>query len=56
LDEKFRASCAKDASDAVGCGTTLTVMPVSFLNRDASARSRAWRPPTESPTKVIFWP
>src|SRR6266511_2849187 len=31
-------------------------MPVSFVNRDASATSRTWLPPTESPMNVIFCP
>jgi hypothetical protein len=31
-------------------------MPVSFVNRFASAVSRTWPLPTESPTNVIFWP
>ena len=47
FDENARASCEYDASDAAGCGTTLTLMPVSFENRFASARSRTWPPPTE---------
>ena len=51
-----RASCEYDASDAVGWGTTLTLMPVSFVNRVASAMSRVWPLPTESPTNVIVWP
>src|SRR5947207_1211246 len=54
--ENARTSCEYDASDAAGCGTTLTLIPVSFENRDASARSRVCPPPTESPTKVIDWP
>jgi hypothetical protein len=31
-------------------------MPVSLVNRLASIRSRLCELPTESPTKVIFWP
>ena len=30
--------------------------PVSFENRVASATSRIWPPPTESPMNVIDWP
>ena len=56
FDENTRASCEYDASDAVGCGTTFTLIPVSFVNRFASARSRLWLPPTESPMNVIDWP
>src|SRR5262249_53597255 len=54
--ENALASCEYDASEAAGCGTTLTLMPVSFVNRPARAKSRWWPPPTESPTKVIDWP
>ena len=39
-DENILTSCEYDASEAVGCGTTLTLMPVSFEKRLASARSR----------------
>ena len=56
LDENARTSCEYDASDAAGCGTTFTLMPVSFVNRCASIRSRLCELPTESPTKVIVWP
>ena len=38
--ENALASCEYDASDAAGCGTTFTLMPVSFVNLVASARSR----------------
>jgi|SRR5437763_2952387 len=54
FDENARASCAYDASLAAGCGTTLILIPVSFVNRLASATSRTWPFPTESPTNVIF--
>src|SRR6266566_5610671 len=55
--EKFLASCEYEASEAAGCGTTLTWIPVSVWNRFASARSRLWLPPTAlSPTNVIFCP
>ena len=40
FDEKTRASCEYDASDAAGCGTTFTLIPVSFVNCFASATSR----------------
>ena len=40
FDENTRASCEYDASDAVGCGTTFTLIPVSFVNCFASATSR----------------
>ena len=40
FDENARTSCEYDASDAAGCGTTFTLMPVSLVNRFASARSR----------------
>ena len=53
LDEKALASCEYDASDAVGCGVTFTLMPVLAENFCASARSRVCPPPTESPTNVI---
>src|SRR5262245_65675912 len=56
FDENARASCAYDWSEADGCGTTLTLMPVSFVNRLASAVSRTWPFPTESPTNVIVCP
>src|SRR5438874_13563495 len=56
FDENARASCAYDWSEAAGCGTTLTLMPVSFENRLASFVSRTCPFPTESPTNVIFWP
>src|ERR1043166_7357669 len=56
FDENARASCEYDWSDAAGCGTTLTLMPVSFENRLASAVSRTLPAPTESPTNVIFCP
>src|SRR5262245_11455956 len=56
FDENARASCAYDWSDAAGCGTTVTLIPVSFVNRLASVVSRTWLSPTESPTNVIFWP
>ena len=49
-------SCEYDWSEAAGCGTTLTLIPVSFENRFASAVSRLLPSPTESPTNVIFWP
>ena len=39
-DENTLTSCEYDASEAVGCGTTFTLMPVSFEKRLASARSR----------------
>src|SRR5919201_5703001 len=56
-DEKFRASCEYAASDADGCGTSFTLMPVSFENRETSNRSRLWLDPTAlSPMNVIFWP
>ena len=54
FDENARASCEYDWSDAAGCGTTLTLMPVSCVKRLASLASRTWPLPTESPTKVIF--
>ena len=38
--ENARASCEYDASEAAGCGTTFTLMPVSFVNLVANARSR----------------
>src|SRR6476661_7047650 len=56
FDENARASCAYDWSDAAGCGTTLTLIPVFFVNCLASAVSRTWPFPTESPTKVIVCP
>ena len=56
FDENARASCEYAASEAAGCGVTLTLIPVSFVNRFASARSRTCPLPTESPTNVIFWP
>src|SRR5262245_10863389 len=56
FDENARASCAYDWSDADGCGTTFTLIPVSFVNRLASAVSRTWPLPTESPTNVIVCP
>ena len=34
----------------------MTLMPVSFVNRVASAMSRVCPPPTESPMNVIDWP
>ena len=56
-DEKFRAICEYAASDAAGCGTSFTLMPVSFLNRATSSRSRLWLEPTAlSPMNVICWP
>src|SRR5919201_2964122 len=56
-DEKFRASCEYAASDADGCGTSLTLMPVSLWNRATSSRSRLWLDPTAlSPMNVICWP
>src|SRR5213596_671586 len=54
--ENARASCAYDWSDADGCGTTVTLIPVSFVNSVASAVSRTWPFPTESPTNVISCP
>ena len=54
--EKALTSCEYDWSEAAGCGTTFTLMPVSFVKRFASARSRLWPSPTESPTNVIFCP
>src|SRR4029453_5279321 len=51
--ENARTSCAYDWSDAAGCGTTVTLMPVSLVNRLASAVSRLFPSPTESPTNVI---
>src|SRR5712691_7863681 len=54
FDENARASCAYDWSEAAGCGTTLTLMPVSWVNRLARLVSRTCPFPTESPTKVIF--
>src|SRR5215831_7632751 len=56
FDENARASCAYDWSDADGCGTTLTLIPVFLVNCLASAMSRTWPFPTESPTNVIFCP
>src|SRR5215212_3105180 len=57
FEPNARASCEYDASEADGCGTRLTLMPVSFLKRATSLRSRLWLAPTAaSPTKVIFWP
>src|SRR5215210_7990957 len=57
LDPNALASCWYDASDADGCGTSYTLMPVSRLNRATRSRSRLWLDPTAaSPTKVIFWP
>src|SRR5919201_1807554 len=56
-DEKFLASCEYAASDADGCGTSFTLMPVSLWNRATSSRSRLWLDPTAfSPMNVIFWP
>src|SRR6185369_2622533 len=40
FDENARASCAYDWSEADGCGTTLTLMPVSREKRLASFVSR----------------
>ena len=40
FDENARASWEYAASDAAGCGVTLTLIPVSFVKRFASARSR----------------
>src|SRR2546423_7950551 len=54
--ENARTSCEYDASEAAGCGTTFTLIPVSFVKRVASSRSRLCELPTESPTNVIFWP
>src|SRR2546421_853703 len=54
--ENALASCAYDWSDAAGCGSTVTLIPVSLLNRLASAVSRLFPSPTESPTKVMLWP
>src|SRR5256885_13419326 len=54
--ENARTSCEYAWSEAAGCGTTLTLTPVSLVNRFASARSRTCPLPTESPTNVIFWP
>src|ERR1043166_5121385 len=54
--EKALASWEYDASDAAGCGTTFTLMPVCAENFFASARSRWGPPPTESPTNVIVGP
>ena len=56
LDANALASCEYDASDAAGCGTTFTLMPVCWVNFFASARSRWWLPPTESPMNVIDCP
>src|SRR5581483_7284677 len=56
FDEKARASCEYEASDAAGWGTTFTLMPVSRVKRAASMRSRLCELPTESPTKVIVCP
>ena len=56
FDENARASCAYDWSDAAGCGTTLTLIPVFFVNCLASAVSRTLPFPTESPTNVIVCP
>src|SRR5512132_4022996 len=56
FDENARASCAYDWSDADGCGTTSTLIPVSFVNRVASAVSRTLPFPTETPTNVIDCP
>ncbi len=56
-DENARASCAYAASEATGCGTTLTLMPVAVENLLASAMSRVWLDPTAlSPMKVIVCP
>src|SRR5262245_15794428 len=55
-EENARASCEYDASEAVGCGTTFTLIPVCAENFFASARSRWFPPPTESPMNVIDWP
>ena len=53
-DENARASCAYAASDAAGCGTTFTLMPVAAENLWASLMSRVWLDPTAlSPMKVI---
>src|ERR687897_72150 len=53
LDEKFRASWAYEASEAAGCGMSLTLIPVSLVNRATSCRSRLWLGPTPaSPTKA----
>src|ERR1041384_4171060 len=52
FDENARASCAYDWSEADGCGTTLTLMPVSREKRLASFVSRMGPFPTESPTHV----
>src|SRR5439155_23788556 len=54
--ENALASCAYDWSDAAGCGLTVTLIPVSLLNRLASAVSRLLPSPTESPTKVMLCP
>src|SRR4026209_406068 len=56
FDENARASCEYDASEAAECGTTLTLIPVSFVKRFASAMSRTWPLPTGSPTRVLFCP
>src|SRR5438876_12382660 len=38
FDENARTSCEYDASEAAGCGTTFTLMPVSFENRSEERR------------------
>src|SRR3954467_730262 len=54
--ENALASCEYEASEAAGCGTTFTLIPVCCENFFASATSRACPPPTESPTNVIVCP
>ena len=56
FDENARASCEYDASEAAGCGTTFTLIPVCCENFFASAVSRWCPPPTESPMNVIVCP
>ena len=40
FDENARASCEYAWSDAAGCGSTVTLIPVSCVNRLASLVSR----------------
>src|SRR5262245_11319145 len=56
FDEKSRASCAYESVDAWGWAMTLTLIPVSLVNRAASARSRLCVRPMLSPMKVIDCP
>src|SRR5262245_1234199 len=57
FEENVRANCEYEALESAGCGTSFTLMPVSFENFATRFTSRVWDLPTgPSPRNVMLRP